>query len=112
MEETDSSSEEFLNYLVEIAKRDGIVSDDEKSFIDTMTKEIENYKIELKKALEDDEITQDERLRLFQIRLKILRKALDTVLKDLSVSPDEHDLLDGLKTKLSELAEKEAEFMN
>ncbi|MHA2250631.1 MAG: hypothetical protein ACXAD7_09715 [Candidatus Kariarchaeaceae archaeon] len=111
MSDKEFDAEELLKYLVDIAKQDGIMSDDEKNFIDVMSAEIKKYDDAFKKSMDDGEITQQEKLTLFQSRLKILRKALDTVLTDLDVTKDEHNLLDGLKTKLTELDSVEKKYM-
>jgi hypothetical protein len=97
-------SDDFVEYLLQIAQSDGILSSEEQNFINVMQKEID------KTAIEDGVITHSEKISLFQKRLKILQRALDTVLSDFSITDDEHDLLDELKVRISQLEDEEKKY--
>jgi len=99
--------DDLLKDLLDIAKSDGIVSDDENNLIKTVEKEMNKYRGMLKKASEDGIIDKGEKLQLFGMRLNVVRKVFDTVQKDMKVTRDEQDLLDALMTKLNQLQELE-----
>jgi hypothetical protein len=103
-------SDDFVEYLLQIAQSDGILSSEEQNFINVMQKEIDTYYNEFKTAIEDGVITHSEKISLFQKRLKILQRALDTVLTDFSITDDEHDLLDELKVRISQLEDEEKKY--
>ena len=103
-------SSEILSYLLNIAKEDGIVSDDENNFLTAMEKEINRYRTDLEKTLEDEKITLNEKITLAKSRKEILQKALTTVREDLNISLEEQKLLDGLERKLMELDAYEKKF--
>ncbi|MHA2168843.1 MAG: hypothetical protein ACXAB7_02920 [Candidatus Kariarchaeaceae archaeon] len=107
-----SRSNEIIDYLVSIAKNDGIVTSDETNFIEAMNIEIEKYKTEWFKSIEDGEITAEEKATLFKTRFKILQKALNIVREDLKVTEEEQELLNGLQKKLAELHKLENMHMN
>ncbi|MHA2250630.1 MAG: hypothetical protein ACXAD7_09710 [Candidatus Kariarchaeaceae archaeon] len=108
MENIDS--EEFLEHLVKIAKSDGVVTDDEKNFIDAVEKDINAYKDELNKFVHSGKINQSEKLSLYHSRMRIVRKAIDTAMTDYEFTNDEQKLFSGLKSKLKELEELEKEL--
>ncbi|MHA2252887.1 MAG: hypothetical protein ACXAD7_21165, partial [Candidatus Kariarchaeaceae archaeon] len=96
MSEPSKKSDDIMNYLVDIAVNDGIINDDERNFINAMQSEIETYKSDLTKSLEDGKITINEKLKLVQSRKNMMKKALDTVREDMNITSDEQKLLDGL----------------
>ena len=112
MDDDYSRSNEIIDYLVSIAKNDGIVTSDEKNFIEAMNIEIEKYRVEWFKSIEDGEITPEEKASLFQTRFKILQKALNIVREDLKVTEEEQELLNGLQKKLAELHKLENMHMD
>ena len=110
MSEPSKKSDDIMKYLVDIAVNDGIISDDERNFINVMQNEIENYKSDLTKSLEDGKITINEKLQLVKSKKNMMRKALDTVREDMNITSDEQKLLDGLDEKLKELDTFEKQF--
>ncbi|MCH8907663.1 MAG: hypothetical protein IH840_11280 [Candidatus Heimdallarchaeota archaeon] len=105
--EINFDPQELLDELLEVAQSDGIVSSDEKNLIKTVEKEMAKYQNLLKKANEDGVIDKGEKLKLFGMRLNVVRKAFDTVQKDMQVTKDEQDLLDALMAKLNKLQDFE-----
>lgn len=103
------NSKEFLDYLISIAKTDGIVTSDEQNFISVVEKEINLYQEELNNFLEKGKLDKSGKLSLYHSRMRIVRKALDVVLIDFEFTNDEQKLFSGLKEKLKELADFEEE---
>jgi uncharacterized tellurite resistance protein B-like protein len=101
--------QEFVKDLVEIANRDGIVSDDEKNLISSIENEIKKYSEELEKSMEDGILDRNEKLRLMNQRLTLVRKVFDTVQADMKITMDEQDIMDEAMKRLSELSGMEEE---
>ncbi|MHA2168842.1 MAG: hypothetical protein ACXAB7_02915 [Candidatus Kariarchaeaceae archaeon] len=110
MENFDEEPQKVLDYLVKVAKEDGIISDDEKSFLKVVEAEIEKYKTYLGKTLEDSKITLSEKIYLVKSRKEIIQRAIDVVREDDKVTEEEQNLLDTLEIKLQDLDKYEKKF--
>jgi tellurite resistance protein len=110
VENFDEEPQKVLDYLVKVAKEDGIISDDEKSFLKVVEAEIEKYKTYLGKTLEDSKITLSEKIYLVKSRKEIIQRAIDVVREDDKVTEDEQTLLDTLEIKLQDLDKYEKKF--
>ena len=109
MKDRTFDPDDFVNDLLEIANKDGIVSDDEKNLITSIDEEIRKYSNELGKALEDGILDRSERLRLMNQRLNLVRKVFDTVQADMKITMDEQDIMDATMNRLNELSKMEEE---
>ena len=98
---------EFVNYLVSIANKDGVYSDDEKNLINVVESEVQKYSYELNKAMADGILDKGEKLTLMNQRLVLVRKVFDTVQKDMKITMDEQDIMDALMSRLSKLSDLE-----
>ena len=107
MKETTFDPQEFIDHLLKIANRDGIVSEDEKNLISSIEGEIHKYSTELVKAMEDGVLDRNEKLRLMNQRLNLVRKVFDTVQADMKITMDEQDIMDAAMQRLSELGKME-----
>lgn len=107
MNDFDFDPEDFVKHLMDIAKTDGVVSDDEKNLIAVVEKEIRDYHFALTQALEDGVITRQEKLSLINKRLTFVRKVFDTVQKDMKVTDDEEALLSAVMQKLEDFTKIE-----
>jgi len=94
-------------YLLEIANKDGIVTDEEQKLIDKILLEVQNYENVFKEAIEDQKLDSGERLKLFKAKLNILRNAARAVHEDLHVSQDEEEILKGLRSIFPDMQESE-----
>jgi tellurite resistance protein len=110
VENFDEEPQKVLDYLVKVAKEDGIISDDEKSFLKVVEAEIEKYKTYLGKTLEDSKITLSEKIYLVKSRKEIIQRAIDVVREDDKVTEEEQNLLDTLEIKLQDLDKYEKKF--
>ncbi len=106
------NSDDFLDYLVNIAKEDNVISTEEQNFINVVEKEITTYEDELGKFIKNGTINKTEKLTLYHSRMRIVRKALDVVMTDFEFSDDEQKLFSGLKDKLKELEDLEKGFLD
>ncbi|MHA2089443.1 MAG: hypothetical protein ACW98K_01185 [Candidatus Kariarchaeaceae archaeon] len=110
MENFDEEPQKVLDYLVKVAKEDGIISEDENSFLKVVEAEIEKYKTYLGKTLEDSKITLSEKIYLVKSRKEIIQRAIDVVREDDKVTEEEQNLLDTLEIKLQDLDKYEKKF--
>ena len=109
MKDRTFDPDDFVNHLLDIANKDGIVSDDEKNLITSIEGEIKKYSTELGTALEDGILDRNERLKLMNQRLNLVRKVFDTVQADMKITMDEQDIMDATMNRLSELSKMEEE---
>ncbi len=110
MENFDEEPQKVLDYLVKVAKEDGIISEDENSFLKVVEAEIDKYKTYLGKTLEDSKITLSEKIYLVKSRKEIIQRAIDVVREDDKVTEEEQNLLDTLEIKLQDLDKYEKKF--
>jgi tellurite resistance protein len=110
VENFDEEPQKVLDYLVKVAKEDGIISEDENSFLKVVEAEIEKYKTYLGKTLEDSKITLSEKIYLVKSRKEIIQRAIDVVREDDKVTEEEQNLLDTLEIKLQDLDKYEKKF--
>ncbi len=110
MENFNEEPQKVLDYLVKVAKEDGIISEDENSFLKVVEAEIEKYKTYLGKTLEDSKITLSEKIYLVKSRKEIIQRAIDVVREDDKVTEEEQNLLDTLEIKLQDLDKYEKKF--
>lgn len=73
MDVSNFKLQDILFELYELAKSDGIITDEEKHLLVTFNKDIKRYQNYLNKAFEDDELTSDEYDNLNRIRNIILQ---------------------------------------
>lgn len=98
--------------LNKIAGKDGTISSDEQSLIDSIVIEVGKYKELLDRSLDDGKIDQQERIRLFQTKFAIIQKAVSKIRDDMIVSKDEQAIIDGLQQLLPQISEYEDKFTN
>ncbi len=110
MDISDLNSDEILKHLQSIAQSDGVISTDEEQFLSVVEKEIASYKEELTKFIEKGKIGSTEKLSLYNSRMRIVRQALDAVMRDYEFSDDEQKLFSGLKSKLKQLEAIEEQY--
>ena len=94
-------------YLLNIANKDGVVTEEEQQLIDKILLEVENYETVFKEAISDQKLDAGERLKLFKAKLNILRNAAKAVHEDLHVSQDEEEILKGLRSIFPDMQESE-----
>lgn len=75
------------------AERDGTLSEDEKSLINSIKVDLPTYEEALKKAQEDNVITKEEEQELGSIKEKILQNVISLARKDDLVTDDERALI-------------------
>lgn len=93
-----------------IAKRDGVITEEEQTLIDSIETEMKKYKTLMEKALEDNEITPKERNSLFRAKLQIIKNSVKTIRQDFNVSNDEQEIINGLQKMLPEISKFEKKF--
>ncbi|MCH8906106.1 MAG: hypothetical protein IH840_03370 [Candidatus Heimdallarchaeota archaeon] len=96
--------------IIGIAKRDGIITEEEQTLIDSIENEMKKYKTLMEKALEDNEITPKERNSLFRAKLQIIKNSVKTIRQDFNVSNDEQEIINGLQKMLPEISKFEKKF--
>ncbi len=99
-----NSGKKSFDRLVEIALRDGNISNDEKLLIDRITSDVDEYNQLLEDALKDNIIDEKERALLMKRRSKFWGDAKNIALADKSVSKEERALLEHLVEIIKELA--------
>ena len=80
MEQTNSDN--YLDKLMETARKDGIVTDHEKQMIKQIMERISDYNKILEQALSDDIITSDEKINLYKFRTNIFIENMKFVNED------------------------------
>ena len=93
-----------LEHIIEKAKEDGVITEDEKRLIETTEKNLKDYEKLVNLALEDGVITQDERNKLIDLEEKILADAYDTAKEDNALTLDEANLIKILITSFDKNA--------
>lgn len=111
MEEDEIDVVEMVKTEVtNIAKRDGVITDEEQRLIDSIVNEMTKYKVIMEKALDDDEINPKERNTLFRAKLQIIKNSVKTIREDFNVSNDEQEIINGLQKILPEISRFEKKF--
>ncbi len=100
------------NELSRIAGKDGKVTEDEQALINSILEEANKYKTILDKAISNNKIDQQERIRLFQGKLNMVQKAVSKIRDDLIVSDDEQAIINGLQLLLPKISDFEAKFID
>ena len=75
------------------ANKDGIITDEERKLIDTVSVDLETYFDTLDHALEDNIITSEEEEKLEEIKENILKRTYVVARKDQIISEDEQKLM-------------------
>jgi hypothetical protein len=83
--------------LLEIAKEDGIITDDEQKILETAKTAIENFDEYVDEALEDGFVTVSEHTKLLKLQDRLLRDTESQALEDDHITEDEQLLIDLLK---------------
>ena len=112
----DSETEKIVlmikDELNKIAGKDGRITTEEKALIDTIMLEVNKYIVNLDKALYDKKIDQQERIKLFQGKLKIIQTAVSKIRQDLIVSGEEQAIINGLQQLIPVFSEYEEKFID
>ncbi|MHA2091821.1 MAG: hypothetical protein ACW98K_13290 [Candidatus Kariarchaeaceae archaeon] len=95
--------EEIWNQLVDIAKSDGVITQDEEVLLDTIKSNLERYY----NSLEENPLTDEEKLEVFAAQVDIMSEAYDTAHIDGKISHDEYELLKKLQKIVTKFAEDE-----
>lgn len=90
----------LLDKIVEQAKKDGIITQDEKDIIEKVGDEYGIYKNELESALSDHVITEKEFESLLKLRYMLYEKALAQALEDGTITDDEKNILNQMQKNL------------
>ena len=110
MNDKYSYVEKAREYLMNIANKDGIVTEEEEELIEKILLEVQNYETIFKEAIVDQKLDSEERLKLFKAKLNILRNAAKAVHEDLHVSQDEEEILKGLRSIFPDMQESEKDI--
>ena len=82
-----------LDKIIQKAKEDGIITEDEQRLIDTTKANIQAYQDLVELALEDGVITQEERNKLIDLEEKIMADAYETANEDQTITLEEANLI-------------------
>ena len=107
---TEKIVEMIRQELSNIAHQDNKVSEDEQALMDKIMSEVMKYKNLLDKAIMDNKLDEQERIRLFSAKLEIIKKAVGQMKKDMIVSKEEQALLNGLQRLLPKISDFESKF--
>ncbi len=94
---------EIWEDLIAIAKTDGVITKDEEVLLDTIKTNLERYY----SSLEENPITDKEKLEVFASQVDIMSEAYDTAHLDGKISHDEYELLKKLQKIVVKFAEDE-----
>ncbi|OLS20903.1 MAG: hypothetical protein HeimC3_38140 [Candidatus Heimdallarchaeota archaeon LC_3] len=84
------------------ANKDGIITEEERKLIDTVSVDLETYFDALNHALEDGIITPDEEEKLEEIKENILKRTYIVARKDQKITDDERNLMKKLASYMVE----------
>ena len=90
--------EKIWQKLQEVALRDNIITIEEEEIIESVIKNVEKFEEVLANALEDGDITIDEKKQLETARKRIIDEAYDIAVLDDHVPPEEERLLRTIAT--------------
>ncbi|MCY3414460.1 MAG: hypothetical protein INQ03_22625 [Candidatus Heimdallarchaeota archaeon] len=93
VEEKAKQFKQAIQKIIERAKEDGVITEEEQAIIDTIKFNIESYQKMLEKALDDNIITQEERNQLNDLEEKIYGDSYFTAMDDKVISKDESTLI-------------------
>ena len=91
---------EIMKSIIEVAARDGKISNDEELIVDNVHQNIKEFRKALKIAWEDKIITVEERELLEEIADKILDNAMETANADGFLTQEEMNLLLAIAMKV------------
>ncbi|MCY3414596.1 MAG: hypothetical protein INQ03_23305 [Candidatus Heimdallarchaeota archaeon] len=106
MTSNDDLFKGILSKMAEVAKRDGIITDDEQTVLNNVKIGLEEYFSTLEKAQEDGVIDDNDFGMLNGIAAKIVMETQNTALLDGLYSDDEKALVDKLSSLLIEYNQK------
>ncbi len=89
----NSQLDKILDKLTTVAKKDGLITDDEDRLIKSLMSDAEKYVNVLNDALADGVIEKGEQSRLLQYRLNIANKAKKIALDDMIITSEEKELM-------------------
>ena len=98
-----SDMQKLYDKLIDKAKEDGVITEEEQAILDQVKINIEDYEKLLSEALDDNIITEDEAKELRNTRAKMLDSAWITADKDAEINPDEAGLLNLLLNLLKKI---------
>ncbi|MCY3410104.1 MAG: hypothetical protein INQ03_00575 [Candidatus Heimdallarchaeota archaeon] len=87
------SLDELYAELLEMAMKDGVISDKEKKILDTIKIEGREYDDYLKKSKEDGIIDEEELTKLSDLKYKLLQKSFHSAVENRKVAEDAEKLL-------------------
>ena len=80
--------------IIQVAQADGRITREESNLIVTILENAKNYDVFLNQALEDDEIDEQEKIELINLRATILDKAYREASDDKKISDDEYAIIE------------------
>lgn len=86
-------SDEIWERLRTTALQDGIITPEEDKLISKIVLDVESYSSLVDKAFEDNVISEEERIELFEGRIQILEKAYAVARDDARITGDEAEIL-------------------
>ncbi len=98
-----SDMQKLFGKLLDKAKEDGVITDEEQAILDQVKINIDDYEKLLHRALDDNIITEDEAKELRNSRAKMLDTAWVTADKDAEIDSDEASLLNLLLSLLKKI---------
>ena len=84
---------ETIKELFSVAKKDGVLTDQERAILDQVTVDVKNYTEALEEALADGIINDKETKKLTKLKEKIIKDAKKTANADGELDQDEKDLI-------------------
>ena len=99
-------SDEIWERLRTTALHDGIITPEEDKLISKIVLDVEAYSSLVDKAFEDNVISEEERIELFEGRIKILEKAYAVARDDARITGDEAEILKTIVNVVMSLEKK------
>ncbi|MCH8908838.1 MAG: hypothetical protein IH840_17265 [Candidatus Heimdallarchaeota archaeon] len=93
MSTDESQITEVYNKILQKAKEDGVITDEEQAILDRLKLDVDKYKEMLKKAKADNIITEGEARELQELRAKMIDRAYHTADQDSVIDSDEASIL-------------------
>ena len=103
MDDDKTDMQKLYVKLLEKAKEDGVITEEEQAILDQVKINMEDYEKLLTEALEDQIITEEEAKELRNSRAKMLDVAWLTADKDAKIDKDEAGLLNLLLNLLKKI---------